>query len=312
MNTAASKEATGFRVVRLFHPTLQTPNLSTTEQWLARAFGRDSTSLSTILPSKPEYPTEYSSFTVIRDVLLDNINPALHFTNGKQRYPSVDAPSLKGLGWYVDGMSDFYRALRAHGIRCMDLADVIAEGDEAPQSPGGGVMTFFAVPEDAGMQYQFFREGPFPLDPRATPGWSLGPVEADDPLRIQHCSHHTILTSNLARALRFAVDGLGGLVLRQEHNALLGTDSTFVAAGGTVLEYAVPAAGTRAEAALQQQAPNDAYHAITWKVDDLDRVERHLATLGVRISERSADGFITDAASSHGVTWGFTTREVAP
>ncbi|SFB01433.1 hypothetical protein SAMN04515620_11282 [Collimonas sp. OK607] len=307
MNNSASKEPTDFRVARLFHPTAQTPDLAQTEQWFASAFGRKSTPLTAILPSKPEYPTEYSTFTVIRDVFFDSIDPKLHFINGRQRYPTVQTPGLRGLGWYIDGMENFYHALRRNGIRCMDLSDKVAEGDEPPLSPGGGVVTFFAVPEDAGMQYQFFREGPFPLDPRATPGWTLGPVEADDPLGIEHCSHHTILTSQPERALRFAVDALGGTVVHQGRNELLGTASIFVTVADVLLEYAVPDPGTPAHADLVKHAPNDSYYAITWKVSDLDRVERHLATLGVGIRERSEQTIVTRPDSSHGIPWGFTT-----
>lgn len=296
-----------FRVARLFHPTLQTPDLEQAGQWFARAFGRASTSLAAMLPSTSAYPTEYSAFTVIRDVLLDSIDPKLHFVNGQQRFPAVQTPGLKGLGWYVDGMADLYHALRRHGIRCMDLSDRIADGDQPPLSPGGGVVTFFAVAADAGLPYQFFREGPFALDPRATPGWQLGPVETDDPLGIECCSHHTILTSRPARALRFAVDALGGTVVHRGRNALLGATSTVVAIADALLEYAVPDAGTPAHAELAGQAPNDAYHAITWKVADLERVERHLAALGVAIGQRSAQTIVTRPDSSHGVPWGFTT-----
>jgi catechol 2,3-dioxygenase-like lactoylglutathione lyase family enzyme len=310
MATSASKDKQrgNFRVARLFHPTAQTPDLVAAERFFSRAFGRNSTSLSAMLPSTAAYPTEYSTFTVIRDVLFDTIDPSMHFTNGKQRYPSVDAPSLKGLGWYVDGMEELYHALRRHGIRSMDLADNIADGGEPPQSPGGGVVTFFAVAADAGLQYQFFREGPFTLDPRATPDWRLGPLEADDPLGIEHCSHHTILTGRPLRALRFAVDALGGKVIQHGRNELLGATSTFVALADAVLEYAVPDAGTAAHAEMVAQAPNDSYHAITWKVADLGRVQRHLAGIGVGIGLRSATTIVTDPRTSHGIPWGFTTE----
>ncbi|CAB3804220.1 FAD-dependent oxidoreductase [Paraburkholderia caffeinilytica] len=304
---AISETPHGFRVMRVFHPTAQVPDLARAEQWFERAFGRKSTSLSAMLPSTPEYPTEYSTFTVIRDVFFDTIDPKLHFINGRQRYPAVQTPGLRGIGWYVDGMTDLYHALRRNGFRCMDLSDNIAQGDEPPLSPGGGVVTFFVVPEDAGMQYQFFREGPFPLDPRATPGWALGPVDADDPLGIEHCSHHTILTSQPERALRFAVDALGGTVVHRGRNEVLGATSVFVAIADTLIEYAVPDPGTPARADLAARAPNDSYYAITWKVADLEGVERHLATLGVGIRDRSATTIVAQPEDSLGVPWGFTT-----
>jgi len=302
-----SDEPHDFRVARLFHPTAQVPDLAKAEQSFASAFGRKSTSLTTILPSTPQYPTEYSSFTVIRDVLFDTIDPKLHFINGRQRYPAVQKPGLGGIGWYVDGMTELYHALRRNGIRSMDLADNLSVGNEPPQSPGGGVVTFFVVPEDAGMQYQFFREGPFPLDPRATPGWTLGPVEADDPLGIEHCSHHTILTSQPERALRFAVNVMGGKVVQRGRNKLLGTDSIFVALADALFEYTVPDPGTPAFEDLAAHAPNDSYYAITWKVRDLDRVERHLASLGVRVRTRSVHTIITEPDGGLGIPWGFTT-----
>ncbi|XAH22386.1 hypothetical protein AAFF27_20545 [Xylophilus sp. GW821-FHT01B05] len=302
-----SKEPRDFRVERLFHPTAHVPDVTQAEQWFARAFGQKSKPLTAILPSTPDYPTEYSLFTVIRDVFFDSVDPKLHFVNGVQRYPAAQVPSLKGLGWYIEGVEELYHALRRHGIRCMDLTNNISDGDDPPLSRGGRVMTYFTVPEDAGLQYQFFREGPFPLDPRTTPGWVLGPVEADDPLGIEHCAHHTILTSRPERALRFIVDALGGTVVHQGRNELLGAASTFVLIADALLEYAVPDPGTPAHADLATHAPLDSYYGITWKVTDLDRVERHLAAIGVSIREQSSQTIITQPDTSFGIPWGFTT-----
>lgn len=306
-STLSIAERGSFRAMRLFHPTVQVPDLAEAEDWFLRAFGRESTSLSAILPSTPEYPTEYSTFTVIRDVLIDSIDPKLHFVAGKQRYPAVQTPALKGIGWYVDGMTECYRELRRQGIRCMDLSNNVAEGEDPPLSPGGGVMTYFTVADDAGLQYQFFREGPFPLDPRATPGWILPPIETDDPLRIEHCSHHTILTRQPERALKFAVDALGGSIVHQGRNELLGTSSVYVALADGLLEYAVPDRGTRACADLDAHAPYDSYYTMTWKVEDLGQVERHLAEIGVSIGERTDETIIARSDTSLGVPWGFTT-----
>lgn len=298
----------GFHVERIFHPTARVPDLAETEAFFASVFGRQSKSLTTIIPSRPEYPTEYSTFTVIRDVLFDSIDPKLHTVSGVQRYPAVQSPQLSGFGWYVDGMEELYAALRRNGIRAMNLKNEIVEGDEPPQSPGGGVITFFLVAEDAGLQYQFMREGtPFPLDPRLQPGWSLPPVEADDPLGIERSSHHTFLTSRPERALRLVVDVLGGTVVHEGRNGMLGASSIFVALADALLEYAVPDAGTPAHARLAARESLDSYHSITWKVGDLDRVERHLAAQGVGIGARSDGTIVTDPKTSLDIAWGFTT-----
>lgn len=301
----------GFRVMRVFHPTIQVPDLKQAEQWFQRVFGRSSASLATILPSTPQYPTEYSTFTAVRDVLLDSIDPKLHFINGHQRYPAVQSPRLKGLGWYVDGMEGLYHALRRHGIRSLDLADKVSEGDQPPISPGGGVVTYFVAPDDAGLQYQFFREGPFPLDPRMSPGWTLGPVEASDPLGVERSSHHTILTHRPERALRFAVHTLGGRIVHSGRNERIGANSTVVALAGEFFEYAVPDPGTFAHDDLASQAPRDSYYGVTWKVEDLERVARHLASVGVEIRDRDADTMVTRPQTSLGIAWGFTTAPSA-
>ncbi|MGV1768421.1 VOC family protein [Rhizobium rhizogenes] len=308
MTTRANSGAREFRVARLFHPTIHVPDIPEAERWFERVFGRKSTSLEVMLPSTPAYPTDYSTFTIVRDVLFDSIDPKRHFVSGFQRYPAVHVPTLKGLGWYVDGMIDLYGDLRRHGIRSMNLSDEIADGDDPPLSPGGGVVVFFTVPADAGLQYQFFREGtPFPIDPRATPGWFLPPVDDNDPLGIEHCSHHTILTSRPERALNFVVDTLGGVVVHQGRNNVLGATSTFVALADGLLEYAVPDVRTLTQADLAAPEPNDSYYSITWKVEDLDRVEHHLVAEGVGIQVRSNEMIVTDPDTSLGIPWGFTT-----
>ena len=56
---------------------------------------------------------------------------------------------------------------------------------------------------------------------------------------------------------------------------LRGTTGTYVNLADSILEYAVPEPGRLAHADWLKDEPNDTYHAITWKVADLDRAERH-------------------------------------
>jgi hypothetical protein len=115
------------------------------------------------------------------------------------------------------------------------------------------------------------------------------------------------LTAQPERALRLVVDVLGGDIAHEGRNELLGTTSTYVFLGDSVLEYAIPDEGTAAHADWAQGDPNDTYHSITWKVADLERVERHLGEQGVRIRSRSDDAIVTDPDTSLGIPWGFTT-----
>jgi hypothetical protein len=81
-----------------------------------------------------------------------------------------------------------------------------------------------------------------------------------------------------------------------------------VSLADSILEYAVPDAGTEADADWVEDEPNDTYHSITWKVADLERAERHLQAQGVRIQLRSDDTLVTDPATSLGIPWGFTSK----
>jgi hypothetical protein len=304
----------GFRVTMMYHPSHHVPELEAAETFFEDVFGRSSTSLASMMrdaPPRDGYPTDYSTFTPIQDVLFDTIDPKRYVLLGKQRYKTVSEPHLKGFGWYFEGMPELYQALRASGITVIDQLDEITEGDEMPTAAGSPMPLFFSMPEDVGLRYEFFPAIPFPLDPRVAEGWALPPVADDDPLGIERCATHTVLTSRPERALRLVVDTLGGEIIHEGRNDLIGATSTFVFLGDSVLEYAVPDEGTFAHADLQTDLPNDTYHSITWKVVDVGRVERHLADTGVGILRRSEDAIVTDPKTSLGVPWGFTTTLVA-
>jgi hypothetical protein len=303
-----------FRVTMMYHPSHHVPDLNEAERFFAQVFGRASTPLATMMREaspRDGYPTDYSTFTPIRDVLFDTIDPKRYVVLGAQRYPTVERGHLKAIGWYVEGMQELYDALRARGVRIVTQLDEVATGDEVPTAAGSPMPLFFSSPDDCGLRYEFFPLIPFPLDPRVTTeGWALPPVEADDPLGIVRCSHHTILTTQPGRALGLFVDLLGGTKVHGGRDDVLGLTSTYVHLGDSLLELAVPDAGTFAHDDLQGGLPHDTYHSLTWQVVSLERVERHLAACGVGILRRSDEVLVTDPATSLGVPWGFTTRSV--
>jgi catechol 2,3-dioxygenase-like lactoylglutathione lyase family enzyme len=165
---------------------------------------------------------------------------------------------------------------------------------------------YFSLPEDTGLRYEFFPAIPFALDPRVAPGWSVPAVTNDDPLGIECCSHHTVLTDRPERALKLIVDVLGGKVVHRGRDELRGTYGTYVHVAGSILEYALPEKGTAAYRDWVEDEPNDTYHSITWKVADLEKAARHLEGEGVRIEMRSDDTIVTDPETSLGIPWGFT------
>lgn len=295
-----------YRVLKMFHPTHSVPDLDETEAFFARVFGRPSARMYAVVPravqeSTPGYPRDYCTFTRIRDVFFDSIDPKRYVIEGEQRYATVAEPRLRSFGWYVDGVEALYGALRSQGIRVRDQLNRICDEDDPPPGAGATRVLYWALPEDAGLGYQFFPgEVGFHGDDRLEAGWTLPPVSPDDPLGIERSSHHTVRTSNLGRALRLVVDVLGGEVIHEAENELLRARSTYVHLAGSTLEYAVA-----------PEAPDDSYHGITWKVQDLDRVARHLDACGVRVSARTATTIVTDPRTSLGIPWGFTTSFVA-
>lgn len=299
-----------FAVTMLFHPTLHVPDLDEAGAWFERVFGRTGTSDAAIGPRagvRDGRASDYSRFTPIADVLFDTIEPARYVTSGHQAYPDVDQPQLKAFGWYVENAARAYRELKRQGFRITDQLGQLAEGDDPPTSLGSGTPLFFTLPADAGLRYEFFEAVPFPLDPRVAPGWSLPPVSRDDPLGIERCSHHTVVTRRPERAVRLLVSLLGGAVVHEGPSLVLGASSTYVHLAGSTFEYAVPGTGTAEDDDLARHEPADVYHSITWKVADLDRVVHHLEAEDVRLQVRSDDLVVTDPETSLGVPWGFVT-----
>ncbi|MFG2967979.1 MULTISPECIES: VOC family protein [unclassified Streptomyces] len=296
----------GFRVKMMYHPSHHVTDLNEAECWFERVFGRPSTNLATTLGGvtlPPGRRMDYSTFTSIGDVLFDTIDPKLYIVDGVQRYPTVTTPHLKGFGWYVDGVTELFRALKDQGFRLIGQNDEVTEGDEPPSA--GGMPLFFTLPEETGLRYEFLPQIPFPLDPRVKPDWVLPAVSDQDPLGIERCSHHTVLTGNPDRQLRLFTGSLGGKVIHEGRNETLRATSTYVHLADAVYEFAVPDAGTPAHADWASNTPRDTYHAITFKVADLGRVERHLKAEGVGLRTRTDHLIVTDPATSLGVPWGF-------
>lgn len=302
----------GFRVPAMYHPSLDVLDLDEAERWYERIFGVSSDSLLSLLAKLPPrpgsgYPPNYSTFTLIGDVVMDSIDPTRYVFDGIQRLPTVSEPHLRLISWYIDDMDACFRALRRNGIRVTNQLDEIVEGNEAPLACGSDMRLFYTLPEDTGLRYAFSTPSAVKAsDRRSEPGWALRPPSSDDPLGLERCSHHTILTDRPERQLKLLRDVLGGTVFRGSRSEVLGARCTYVCLGDSIVELAVPDRDTPAYADWAGRAPADTYHALTWKVVDLARAERHLRANGVRIQSRTDDTIVTDPASSLGVPWGFS------
>jgi catechol 2,3-dioxygenase-like lactoylglutathione lyase family enzyme len=310
--TTAKAAGRAFRVTLTHHPSHYVPDLAEAEHFFATVFGRPSIPINEVLKRvahvRPGFPRDYSAYTPIADVFFDSLDPTrLTRLGGEQnvaekvRHP---VPHLGALGWYVEDQVEAYRTLRSHGYEIKNTIGEIQDGP-IPTGPNDPA-PFFTSWEQTGMRYEFYPAMVFPCDIRTELDWVLPPVSDDDPLGIERCSHHTLLTAEPERATGVLVNVLGGEILGQGRNETLGASSTYVRIGDATLEFATPDEGTPAYQDWAGDAPNDTYHAITWKVADLARAEAHLESHGVRISRRTGDGLVTDSSTSLGIPWGFT------
>jgi catechol 2,3-dioxygenase-like lactoylglutathione lyase family enzyme len=304
-----------FDVSRMHHPHMMVPNLDEAERFFATVFGREKAAnpFSRMKNLAPGYPTGYATMIPIAEVLMDCVDPARYRVPGEvPPYVPVERPYLNGMGWGIQGFRAFYSELRVRGIRCVSQTRVAAEGEEPPLGTLGRYPVLFTVPDDTGLEFLFHpTEWLTQVDPRSDPTWILPPVTDDDPLGIVCCAHHTIVTRDLSRGLRFLVDTLGGEVIHEEPDAELSAQCTYIQLADAIIAYAVPSDSVgRAAQALPDAGQYDRYHSIEWLVVDIDRAARHLELLGVQTTFRDEVRLVTDSATSLGVPWGFTTRRV--
>jgi hypothetical protein len=292
----------------MWHPSHNVLDLDEAEECYKRLFGADSTNIEVMMnraPPREGFSRNYSTFTFIQDVLFDTIQPTRYIAHGRQRYPTPEKPHLNRTSWYVEGNgADLYRAIRGQGIRFTNQADEISDADEIPGPFGPGPL--YTLAEDAGLLYSLLPAGPFPLDPRTKADW-VRPPAGDNPLGIEFCSHHTVLTSDPDRAQRLMVNALGGTLISEGRDELRTAAGPYVHLADSTLHFAVPDAGSPAETELAGFLPKDCYHALTWKVTDLGQVAQHLDKIGVQTLARSDDTIITNPETSLGIPWGFTT-----
>ena len=310
-----------YSVRLMHHPSLRVPDLAEAEGFFARVFSRSSVSQATILGEKARQgvidpnstrPRDYCTFTLIADVYMDSLDPSRYVIDGRQMYETVTEPQLIGFGWGVDGdLEELYFALVEHGIRSDDQYGRTGTPDAVPMAAFSATPLFYTTLDTAGLRYQFMPasriEGWHASDPRWDPGWVVPPPSPTDPLGIEFCASHTVVTANPERAHTVLVDILGGRLIWESDMKLSGTRSMFVSLADSVFEIAVPGNGdsiTRRD--LDKHAPYDAYHTLTWKVSDLDQAAEHLRRSGVRIVARDDSTLIVNSTDALGVPWRFT------
>lgn len=291
-----------------YHSTVWVPDLDEASEFFARAFARESKILGEYFGIGERdivagFPRDYATFTPIAEIQIECVDPTRMLIDGEQPHENVTEPALAGLAWFVDGVEDLWSELRRRNIRGTDMSRRIPEGDGPPLDVSDRPI-IFTVPEDAGMSYEFCLYVEH-RDPRGYP--PVIAVSPSDPLGIECCSHHTVLTMQPERAQELLVDVLGGRVVHQGRNDVLATQSRYIALADGVLELAQPLEeGSPAMEEWRRGAPLDKYSSLTWKVGDLDRVTDHLKGAGVGLRAQTDTMIVTNPADSLGIPWGFS------
>lgn len=314
-----ASQCSKFSVRTVKHPIFWVPDLEATGRWMERVFGRPTVTTAEVMaevPKRDGYAVDYGNFHLVQDTFIESIDPDRLVLGGTRNFPRrgippVAVPSLGHLGWYVDGAEELFATLHERGLQCQNQVGELT----AEMAFGGsvGFPSFYTLREEVGLAYQFVECPPGPDtarrtgDARLEPDWKLMPPADDDELGVQFCAHHTIVTTQPERLRGFLVGILGGEVIHQRENDLLGTDSTYVALGDGIFECAVPASKELLVAGTLNPEPYDSYHSMTFLVRDLKRAEAHLRKHGIGIARRSESAIVTDPATSYGVPWGFTT-----
>lgn len=309
----------------MFHPTFWTSDRKKMSDWLMDVFHRKADwpkELMEGMPFDDSYDNDYALWTWISDVQFDAIQPDLHMLSKNMNLP---LDRLSELGWYARDAEEIYQRCRKHNVRVYDQSGRLVTSEKLPSDTSlvaDGIVLIWLDADDVGFSVEIgqvpyeMEHGPeaYALYPRHDPKWRVPELSADDPLGIIRSAQHTILTRDLERSLKGAVDICGGRIIHQGENKVLGTDSTYVYLAESVLEFAVPKQPggilqeeldmERKSAIPQRQ--HDAYFSINFYVDDLDKARKHLASKGIALQYDSDELILTDPKDCLGMRWGFT------
>lgn len=300
-----SGSTSGFRVAGLFHVTNVVRDLKGMRDFHSRLFGVETV-------TSPYALGRYATLCLVGDVLIDSTCPAHDVYSPRRVFAELVGDHWSPVALWIEDMQDCIFQL--HEMRRLTLT-AYSDGMPIVGSPVGvgGMSIAFTAADETGVQWGLYeadievtRSDLFQrLDPRASESWRPAPP-AEHSVGQQVHSHHTIVVDDNGPTVAFLVDILGGEIFFEGENVALGAKSTYVSIGTRpiTVEIAVPYSDGPAQ---RDQARNgNIYHALNFKVDDLDRAVKHLGGIGVGIETRTEELVITDPKDCHGLRYGFT------
>jgi catechol 2,3-dioxygenase-like lactoylglutathione lyase family enzyme len=297
-------------ITELFHIIHMTGDLPSLEAWYDDVF-----SVKRGFMDHQYMPGEKrdASLVVLGDAVIEPLAPAFSVDGWDAmpigRFYKRFGNHWHSIAWYTDSgdeTGDIWQRCQDNGVR------VFKEGG-VPVTERPSREAIMTHPRDTIAQLEFKWRDAMPLadlDPRCKADFDPDWWVTNHPLGLQRLAYTTVLARDLDRAKHIYVDVIGGTLLHENTSELTGTANSYVLVGDqTIVELSTPVRdGTLA--ADDHSANGDIHHAAAFKVVDLDRAEKYLASKGITVTERDSSTLITDPATTHGVPFRWTTWTV--
>jgi hypothetical protein len=229
----------------------------------------------------------WASFLMLGDTMVELIQPSDASEDRQQaltKFRTRFGQHLHSLSWYVDeeDMPALFEAFLAEGVRIVKPG-----GGPFPDGNKDPGQTIFTHPKDTAGQMEFVgvQGRPLHFDPRSKAAWTPTPPDAS-PLTLVGVSHFTMGIIDPPKLKDLYERVMSARTLREQESSI------FLRVGSqSVVELAAP---TSAESLLGRDvaANGELPHAVTFRVVDLEAAERHAATVGVRVLERTGRALV--------------------
>jgi catechol 2,3-dioxygenase-like lactoylglutathione lyase family enzyme len=278
-----------FEIQQVFHVSHVVDDLDTAVAWYDDVF-------SPQVWQRVEVGGTPLALLVIADTVLMPMAPKPEIPSSPGRFRARFGAHLHSLALYVEEPVGVIDHLRGMGLR---LTGSSGRDLEDPRDE------IWTQPRETPVVLELFEPRESMEDPRHGTGWSSAFWREQHPLAIQDACY-TVVTDDLGGATGFFVDALRGKVVHESATPYR-TQSSFVALGhAVVVEVAQPLDAT--STAARDLDARTTFHAVTFRVADLERAVGHVTSKGIRL-DRIADGHVAlDPADTLGVQFRLTDR----
>jgi hypothetical protein len=249
-----------------------------------------------------------ASLISLADTCIEPLAPAFRI-DGWDSMPLGRFFNRFGSRWesiavYCDDVTEVWQACTDNKIRVFLNGGIVAT-----ERPDADCRAVFTHPRDTIGKMQFTASYLMSGDARFKPGYDPNWWREHHPTGLERLAYATAITSDLERAKHIYVDVFGGELLHVTDSTLTGTSSAYVALGETVIELAMPTIkGTYASDDLERNG--EMHHALTFKVSDLEKANKYLATKGVKSVARDDQTVLYDPETTMGAFFRLTTWSV--